>query len=159
MTSCQVIGRKPYAPPPRLAQVEDVEVVVREFAGRPEANAIVKGHLSSTAAQLVDSRQSREGELLIVEVMEQTPHGATPTPLADAVVAATPEDTTPSFETVIPIEILGLDPGPHLLRVNGLEIPFEIPTPRATLVSSDDSQPHSPITLVDEFILPSPASQ
>jgi hypothetical protein len=141
LVSCQV---KPYAPPPQPATVESVEVQVGEFAGRPEAVALVKGRLSSSAAQLIDARQSRVDRTLVLEVLEQTPRGATLLPdLAHS----------PSFETRIPIEILGLEPGPCLLYANGIEIPFEIPPLQAVVASVDPAMNRSPaITLVDEFI-------
>jgi len=139
--SCQV---KPYAPLPQPATVETVTVEVREFEGRPEVYALVKGRLSTSAAQLVDARQSRVERTLILEVLEQTPRGANLLPDLAA---------TPPFETRIPIEILGLEPGPCLLNANGIETPFEIPTLHATLAFTDaPSVPFSPITLVDEFI-------
>lgn len=143
VSSCQLRREEPYAPPPRLAAVEDVIVNVHNFAGRPEAIATVTGHLSSSVAQLTDSKQSRSEGALILEVLEQTPRGASP--LGDAI------EQTP-FETQIPIEILGLDPGPHLLRVNGLEVNFELPLPRAEIASNKEGPPPSRITLVEEFI-------
>lgn len=137
--SCQV---KPYAPPPRPATVDNVEVVVGEFAGRPEVLAIVKGRLSTSAAQLVDSRQSRMERSLMLEVLEQTPRGAALLP--DLALS-------PTFETRIPIETLGLEPGPCLLFVNGLTTSFEIPPLRAETI--DNAPPRgSGVTLVDEFI-------
>ncbi len=141
LVSCQV---KPYAPPPQPATVESVEVEVGEFAGRPEAYAVVKGRLSSSAAQLIDARQSRVDRTLVLEVLEQTPRGATLLPdLAHS----------PAFETRIPIEILGLEPGPCLLYANGIEIPFEIPPLQAVVASVDPVMNRTPaITLVDEFI-------
>lgn len=137
--SCQV---KPYAPPPRPAAVESVEVVVGDFAGRPEVLAIVKGRLSSSAAQLVDSRQSRIERSLVLEVLEQTPRGAALLP--DLALS-------PAFETRIPIETLGLEPGPCLLFVNGMATSFEIPPLRAQELD-DFSTTRSAVTLVDEFI-------
>jgi hypothetical protein len=141
LLSCQV---KPYAPPPQTAMVDSVEVEVGEFAGRPEAYAVVKGRLSSSAAQLIDARQSRVDRTLVLEVLEQTPRGATLLPdLAQS----------PPFETRIPIEILGLEPGPCLLYANGIEIPFEIPPLQAVVASVDPVMNRTPaITLVDEFI-------
>lgn len=138
--ACQV---KPYAPPPQAVSVESVEVEVTEFSGRPEVYALVKGHLSTTAAQLADTRQSRTERTLFVEVLEQTPRGASLMPdLGES----------PPFQTRVSVEILGLEPGPCLLHVNGIEVPFEIPLPRATLTSAVPSEPASPITLLDEFI-------
>lgn len=136
---------KPYAPPPQRALVESVEIEIRDFEGRPDAHAVVKGRLSSSVAQLVDARQSREDGVLYLEVLEQTPRGATLLPdLAEA----------PPFVTRIPIELLGLDPGPCRLNANGIEVTFEIPTLQAVLVPPESAQPVpvSPITLVDEFI-------
>jgi len=141
LDSCQV---KPYAPPPQPALLEKVEVEIGDFAGRPEAFAIVKGRLSSTVAQLTDARQSRVDRTLIVEVLEQTPRGAKPHPDLGQ---------SPPFETRIPIEILGLEPGPCLLYANGIEVPFEIPPLQAVVASIDPvvNRP-SAVTLVDEFI-------
>lgn len=139
VASCQV---KPYAPPPRLAEIESVEVVVGDFSGRPEATAIVKGRLSTSAAQLVDPRQSRVERSLVLEVLEQTPRGATLLP--DLALS-------PEFETRIPVEILGLEPGPCLLFVNGIATSFEIPPIRAEQVEVV-THSRSAVTLVDEFI-------
>jgi hypothetical protein len=141
LVSCQM---KPYAPPPQPVTVEQVEVEVGEFAGRPEAVAVVKGRLSSSVAQLIDARQSRVDRTLVLEVLEQTPRGATLLPdLAQS----------PPFETRIPIEILGLEPGPCLLYANGIEVPFEIPPLQAVLASVDPVMNRTPaVTLVDEFI-------
>ena len=71
-TGCQV---KSYAPPPQKADVETVEINLNNFHGRPEATAIVSGRLTSSAAQLVDAEQTREGNIIYVAVMEQTPRG------------------------------------------------------------------------------------
>jgi len=142
MISCQV---KPYAPLPQQARVESVEVEVRSFEGRPEAYAIVKGHLSTSAAQLVDPRQSRVERSLMIEVLEQTPRGANLLPDLTA---------APPFETRVPIEILGLEPGPCLLYVNGIATSFEVPSLHATLAAPvSAAAPHpAAVTLVDEFI-------
>ncbi len=138
--SCQT---KPYAPPPRLALVESVEVEVGEFAGRPEVFAVVKGRLSTSVAQLIAPRQSRIGRTLVIEVREQTPRGATPLPDLGQ---------SPPFETRIPVEVLGLEPGPCLLHANGIETPFEISFPRAVLASSSEPPRPPAVSLVDEFI-------
>lgn len=141
--SCQVI--KPYAPPPQKALVESVEVEIREFAGRPEAYAIIKGRLTSNAAQLVDPKQSRIDNSLYIEVLEQTPRDAALLPnLSQA----------PPFQTRIPVELLGLEPGSYVLNANGLETTFEIPPLHAGLVSEIPDVPEAPsaIKLVDEFI-------
>lgn len=140
--SCQV---KPYAPPPRPAEVTKVEIEVRDFEGRPEAYAVVSGNLSSSAAQLVDAKQSREDRTIFLEVLEQTPRGANL--LSDLALS-------PPFQTRIPIELLGLPPGPCLLMTNGIETPFVIPSLHAALVSSEAPDPaRAPaISLVDEFI-------
>lgn len=142
MVSCQV---KPYAPLPQQARVESVEVEVRSFEGRPEAYAIVKGHLTSSAAQLVDSRQSRVERSLMIEVLEQTPRGANLLPNLT---------TAPAFETRVPIEILGLEPGPCLLYVNGIATSFEVPSIQATPTTQTSALAAYPsaVTLVDEFI-------
>ena len=140
--SCQI---KPYAPPPQRALVESVEVEVLYFEGRPEARAVVRGRLSSNAAQLVDARQSREEGILFLEVLEQTPRGATLlTNLAES----------PPFTTRIPIELLGLDPGSYKLSVNEIEVVFEIPGLHAAIVSAESGPivTKSRFALVDEFI-------
>ncbi len=140
--SCQV---KPYAPLPLAALVESVDVEVRDFEGRPEAYARVNGRLSSSAAQLVDTKQSRDGRTIILEVLEQTPRGANLLP--DLAMA-------PPFSTRIPVELLGLNPGPCLLITNGIQTPFVIPGLHATLLGEGDVSParESAISLVDEFI-------
>lgn len=142
-TSCQVI--KPYAPEPQRVVVESVEVEIREFAGRPEAYATVKGRLTSNAAQLVDPKQSRIDNNLYIEVLEQTPRDAVLLPnLSQA----------PPFQTRIPIELLGLDPGTYILNANGVETSFEIAPLHAGLVSEDTPAPETPsaVKLIDEFI-------
>ncbi len=79
----------------------------------------------------------------MLEVLEQTPRGANPLP--DAAEA-------PAFETRVPIELLGLDPGPQTLHVNGLATGFEIPSLRAVLASdSTDPQLAPNIALTDEL--------
>lgn len=141
--SCQ--GVKPYAPLPQQARVESVEVEIRSFEGRPEAYAVVKGRLSTSAAQLIDPRQSRVERSLVIEVLEQTPRGANLLPdLTEA----------PPFEKRIPIEILGLEPGPCLLYVNGIATSFEIPPLQAALASEIPGPAnYAPtVTLIDEFI-------
>lgn len=141
-SSCQL---QTYAPPPHAAQVESVEVEVREFHGRPEAYATVKGHLTTSAAQLVDAKQSREGHRLYLEILEQTPRGA-------SLVADLAE--APSFQRCIPIELLGLEPGTYILSANGIETTFDVPSMRAETLSSRGlpSQEVHPVELVDEFI-------
>lgn len=140
--SCQV---KPYAPPPVAALVENVEIEVLDFEGRPEAYAYVEGRLSSSAAQLVDTRQSREDRTIVLEVLEQTPRGANLLP--DLAMA-------PPFKTKISVELLGLSPGPCLLITNGIQTPFIIPSLQATLVSDEGVSParEPAISLIDEFI-------
>jgi len=151
-TSCQT---QPYAPPPRLAEVESVEVTVSEFHGRPDAVATLRGTLSSPAAQLVDVKQSREGERLLLEVLEQTPRGAPLLPVEGA--------ATTAYERRVPLELLGLPPGDYLVVANGVEAAMSLAPPRAapaidaTLASgaagTPVGTPISPsITLVDEFI-------
>ncbi|MEM1442685.1 MAG: hypothetical protein AAGF67_10100 [Verrucomicrobiota bacterium] len=126
LVSCQV---KPYAPPPQKAYVENVEVHVREFAGRPEVYARVKGRLTTNAAQIVDSPQRRENGAIYLDVMEQTPRGA------DLLTNLT---ELPSFERIIPVDILGLTPGVYLMNVNGLETTFEIPLLQAETIASGE---------------------
>lgn len=141
--SCQV--KPPYAPPPRPAIVESVAVEVIDFEGRPDVFAAVKGRLSSSAAILVDAKQSRAGQILYVEILEQTPRATTIlTDLAES----------PPFETRIPIGTLGLEPGRYTLEINGLLTEFEIPQLHATLLVSGGSSgaPDPAIVLVDEFI-------
>tara|TARA_R110002096_G_scaffold45372_9_gene121900 strand:- start:1213 stop:1671 length:459 start_codon:yes stop_codon:yes gene_type:complete len=136
---------KPYAPPPQSAKVETVEVNIREFQGRPEAYAKVKGRLTSSAAQLVDAKQSREDKVLHLEVLEQTPRGASLLPdLAQS----------PPFESRIALDLLGLDPGSYILEANGIETPFEIPPIRAESVSGEYvvSNNHPTVPMVDELV-------
>jgi hypothetical protein len=141
MISCQVSS---YAPLPQQARVESIEVELRCVEGRPVAYAIVKGHLSSSGAQLVDPRQSRVERSLIIEVLEQTPRRAN---LLQTLSAA------PPFETGVPIEILGLEPGPCLLYVNGIATSFEVPSHQALLALGSSPAAHpATVTLVDEFI-------
>lgn len=123
-TACQV---KPYAPPPQKAVVETVETTVKEFAGRPEIYARVQGRLTTAAAQLVDSPQRREDGRLYLDIMEQTPRGADlMTDLAQS----------PPFERIVPIDILGLAPGSHILSVNGIETEIKIPMPQAETLAT-----------------------
>lgn len=140
--SCQV---KPYAPPPLPTKVVSVEVEIRDFEGRPEAFAVVNGYLSSTAAQLVDAKQSRENRTIFLEVLEQTPRGANL--IADLAMA-------PPFQTRIPVELLGLSPGPCILMTNGIETHFVIPNRLAVLMNTEEngSSREPAITLLDEFI-------
>jgi hypothetical protein len=141
--SCQV--KPPYAPPPQPAVVESVEVAVIDFEGRPDVYATVKGRLSTTVAILVDAKQSREERTLFLEVLEQTPRGA---------VVLTDLAESPPFETRIPIETLGLEPGRYTLNANGILTEFEIPQIHATLLvdGAAPARRDSAITLVDEFI-------
>lgn len=141
--SCQL---EPYAPPPVPVIVESAEVEIRFFAGRPDAIVTVKGKLTSSAAMLVDPKQSREGNTLYIEVMEQTPRGATLLPDLGA---------TPPFKTRIPIELLGTEgPGTYILDTNGLQTTFEIPAIQATVSTGEETPTEydSRIRLVDEFI-------
>lgn len=138
-TSCQV---KPYAPPPQRAFLESVTVEIKDFHGRPDATAVVKGRLSTSVAQLVDPEQSREDGVLLIEVLEQTPRGADLLPDLKA---------GSSFETRIPIELLGLPPGPYRLVANELETQFVVPNPQAELYAEPVAHQHA-VTLVDEFI-------
>ncbi len=115
LASCKT---KPYSPAPKKVVVESIEVNIREFEGRPDAYALVKGRLSSSVAQLVDADQSREGTILHISVMEQTPRGA---------VAAPDMGASPPFETRIPIDILGLKPGTYTVEANGVMAKLEVP--------------------------------
>ncbi len=137
LCSCQV---QPYAPPPQKALVESVEVQIRDFHGRPDAQAVVKGRMSSNAAQLVDHKQSREGDHLYIDVLEQTPRGATLMPNLS--------DMAP-FQTTIPIELLGLEPGTYNLSANGIETTFEIP-PLQAATATDEYL--ASVGATDEFI-------
>ncbi len=143
LVSCQ--SKPPYAPPPRPAVVESVAVEVGEFEGRPDVFAVVSGRLSSTAALLVDPKQSREGRVISLEVLEQTPRPA---------MILTDLGESPPFETRVPIGTLGLEPGLYTLAVNGLLAEFEIPPLQASLlVPGGNPEPPDPaIVLVDEFI-------
>ncbi len=137
LVSCQV---QPYAPPPQKAIVESVEVQIRNFYGRPEAQAIVKGRMTSNAAQLVDHKQSRDGDRLYLDVLEQTPRGAALMPNLS--------DLAP-FQTTIPIELLGLTPGIYTLSANGIETTFEVPPLRAQTASDEYL---ASVGATDEFI-------
>lgn len=144
LVSCQTA--KTYAPEARPAVVDSVEVRTGEFEGRPEAVAIVSGFYSSSAAQLVDSKQSRDGNILYLEVREQTPR--------DAIISPT-STGAPSFETKIPIELLGLEPGEYLLSVNGVQAPLTVPAIQAEPFSGRElraSRERPPVQIVDEFI-------
>ncbi|NNE90510.1 MAG: hypothetical protein HKN23_02585 [Verrucomicrobiales bacterium] len=114
LSSC---GPDPYAPPPVAAQVDSVRVEVKEFAGRPDVVAHVRGRLSTAAAELVDAIQSRRGYHLYIEVREQTPR--------DRVSA----QVLVPFQQKIPVETTGLTPGVYILDVNGVQARVEIPDP------------------------------
>lgn len=144
LTSCQT--PKTYAPAAQSAVVESVEVETKEFQGRPEAYAIVRGVYSSPSAQLVDSKQSRDGNVLFLDVREQTPRDS---------VLTTTNGGTPTFETKIPIELLGLEPGDYLLSVNGVQAPLTVPALQAQVYSGRElraSRNLPPVRVVDEFI-------
>lgn len=143
IVSCQV--KPPYAPPPQPAVVESVEVEVIDFEGRPDVSAVVKGRLSSTAALLVDARQSRVENILYLEVLEQTPRATT---------ILTDLGESPPFETRIPIGSLGLEPGRYTLNANGVLAEFEIAPLQAALFVSREkpAEPGPAVVLVDEFI-------
>lgn len=143
LSSCQV---QPYAPPPQKALVESVEVQIKDFEGRPDAQAVVKGRMSSNVAQLVDHKQSRDGDRLYIDVLEQTPRGATLIPnLTDA----------SPFQTTIPIELTGLDPGVYTVSANGIETTLEIPQLRAEAAEGEylaATPAAAPSEMSDEFI-------
>jgi len=146
LVSCQIARKnEPYAPPARTATVESVEVITREFHGRPEAYAKVKGTLSTSMAQLVDPKQSRDGNVLYLEVLEQTPR-------ASGLIAEVTE--SPEFEKIISLELLGLLPGKYILNTNGIESELEIPAVRATTFSGEvpASYRQPGYQIVDEFI-------
>ncbi len=99
--------------------VEEVEIVTEYFEGRVDYFVVVKGRLTSSVALLVDAKQSRDGQMLYIEVMEQTPRGA---------VAITSPDITgpPPFESRLPLETLGLLPGSYIVDANGIQVPLVI---------------------------------
>lgn len=132
ITGCSV---KPYAPPPEKAVVEELEVELHDFYGRLEAYATVRGRLSSNVAVLTDAKQSRDGGILYIEVYEQTPRGAAP------MVAST---GPPPFQSRIPIEILGLNPGEYIVSANGVQASLEIPDLSQLPVDSYSSPEFSP---------------
>ena len=99
--------------------VQSVDVTVSAFHGRPEAYAIVIGYLSTSAAQLVDTKQSRDGRTLHLEVREQTPRGGN---LLSGLI------TSPPFEKRVPLELIGLPPGNYRLVANEIETVFVIPS-------------------------------
>ena len=136
---------KPYAPPPQQVVVESVEITLRDFHGRPEAYAEVEGLLTSSAAQLVDAKQSREGRTLFIEVLEQTPRGAS---LLPDLAQNSP------FTTKIPIELLGLEPGSYILSTNGIEAPLVVPAIQAESIPSQyvDSHDQVPNELTNELV-------
>ncbi len=115
---CGGCKTKPYAPAPKTVQVESIEVFLRDFEGRPDAYAIVKGQLSSMVAQLVDASQTREGRILHITVMEQTPRGA---------IAKPDLGRSASFEKRIPIDLMGLEAGRYTVEANGMSAILEIP--------------------------------
>jgi hypothetical protein len=127
LSSCQ---STPYAPPSTPAIVQSVKIEVSNFHGRPDVYADVKGRLSSNAAQLVDVKQSRgKGNLLLIQVNEQTPLGGT----------GTNKVPYPPFQTRVPIEVLGLYPGQvYLVDVNGCRTQFQMPTPETGVDESDE---------------------
>jgi len=109
----------PYAPPPIHVLVQSVKIEATDFHGRPDVYADIKGRLTSNAAQLVDIKQSRgKGNLLVIEVFEQTPLGST----------GTNKVPHPPFQTRVPLEVLGLTPGQaYLVDVNGFKTQFQMP--------------------------------
>lgn len=140
--SCQV---EPYAPPPQKTIVESVEVQIKDFHGRPDAFAVVKGRLSTSAALLVDAKQYREGNNIYIEVLEQTPRGANLLPdLAE----------TPPYQTRIPIDLLGLAPGKYQVNANDVLTIFEVPGLQAQTISETTGhEPRKPaVRILDEFI-------
>ena len=146
LASCQIAQKNvPYAPPVCPATVESVEVITREFHGRPEAYAKIRGTLSTSMAQLVDPKQSRDGNVLYLEVLEQTPR-------ASGLIAEVTE--SPKFEKIIALELLGLLPGKYILNTNGIESELEIPAVRATTFSGEvpASYRQPGYQIVDEFI-------
>ncbi len=115
MAGCET---KPYASAPEPALVESIQLEVKEFQGRPDVTALIRGRLSSNAAQLVDSRQYRRGNLLHIEVLEQTPRATLPTNRMPH----------PPFQTRIPLEVLGLLPGErYVVDANGIRTEFRMP--------------------------------
>ena len=119
-TGCQV---KPNAPPPQKADVETVEINLSDFHGRPEATAVVSGRLTSSAAQLADAEQTREGNIIYVAIMQQTPRGA----------ALLPNLTMSSrYQTTIQLDLLGLTPGTYTVSVNDVLAELEIPSIQTT---------------------------
>lgn len=99
--------------------VQQVDVQVSDFYGRPDIYADIKGRLSSNAAQLVDTKQSRgKGNVIYVEVYEQTPLGGT----------GTNRVPNPPFQTRIPLEVAGLKPGQvYVVDANGAKTHFRMP--------------------------------
>ena len=87
--------------------------------GRPDIFATIRGKLSSNAAQLVDVKQSRgPGNVLIVEVKEQTPRGG----------ISTNKIPNPPFQTRVPLEVLGLEPNQvYVVDANGVRTEFMMP--------------------------------
>lgn len=116
MVSCQTT---PYAPPAQKARVETVDISISDFHGRPDIFATIRGNLSSNAAQLIDVKQSRsEGNVLVIEIKEQTPRGA----------ISTNKIPNPPFQTRFPLEVLGLEPNRvYVVDANGVRTQFTMP--------------------------------
>ncbi len=131
--------------------VESVGVKISEFHGRPEAYATVRGFLSTSAAQLVDTEKSRNGSTIHLKVLEQTPRG-------ENLVADL--SNSPCFVKKIPLELLGLPSGNYLLSANGVKTVFVIPVGESNSATSysdrEDSaaeiytKPFNPLSLQDE---------
>jgi hypothetical protein len=116
LVSCETT---PYAPPPQPVYVEKINIVTTDYHGRPDIYADISGRLSSNAAQLVDVKQSRaNGNLMLVQVNEQTPRGN----------LGTNKVPHPPFQTRIPLEVLGLEPGRvYIVDANGTKTHFQMP--------------------------------
>lgn len=117
LASCQTT--KPFMPSAQPVTVRSVTVETRDFYGRTDVFADIRGTLSSNAAQLADVEQFRsKGNLLILKVMEQTARGE----------EGSNKMPRPPFQTRVPLETLGLEPGrPYIVSANGVETTFTMP--------------------------------
>ncbi len=101
------------------AQIESVEIETTYFYGKPDVTAIVKGRLTSNAAQLAEVEQYRPDPATIeVRIPEVTPVGA----------VASNRIALPPFQTRVVLETTGLIPGQNYrVLINGYVSIFEMP--------------------------------
>lgn len=100
----------------RKANVETLTVEVRDFHGRPDVFADIRGRLSSNVAVLMDVEQTRDDHNLYLIVTESTPLGSIST------------RSDPPFQTRVPMEVLGLVRGrTYQVHANGVVAEFTMP--------------------------------